>query len=442
MKRILIGLVVAGVVVAALLALRPRPMIVEMATVERRDVQEFIAEEGKARLPESMDLLIDMPVSGTLESIPVEVGDTVAHGDVIARIETYAIEQQIQALRARVRQAEAQTEGVDIAKPKPEDLEVAALRVAEQQDAVTMAETEYELARIQQADALRERDRFQRLRDAGAISQAEMDAAQLALDAASRALERAEAARAAVQKGLEQARLAEQLLTGSIDDNEYMRRVYAAEAASLTAQIAALERDLAKTVVRAPADGVVLEKHVDARRVLPAGTPLLKLGVPHATEIEIDVLSEEVGAIPLGADVEIYGQAVGAQIHGTVARIYPSAFTKISALGIEQQRVRVIASVPEEAPRLRPGTRVDVRIITATAEDVPVVPERAVFREGPGWAVMTVSKGRAAVTPVEVGLSNDEWTEIRTPLAPGDTVITELKNDLIPGMRVRAPAAP
>src|SRR5690606_26147356 len=116
--------------------------------------------------------------------------------------------------------------------------------------------------------------------------------------------------------------------------------------------------------------------------------------------------------------------------------IYPSGFMKISALGIEQQRVRTLISFDNSTLHLRPGTSLDVRIITGESENAAAVPERATFRHEGEWAVFTVKGGRAHLTPVTVGLKNDEWAEIAEGVVPGMTVVADVKNELTDGMRV------
>jgi len=154
-------------------------------------------------------------------------------------------------------------------------------------------------------------------------------------------------------------------------------------------------------------------------------------------EIECDVLSEDVTAVRPGDKVVIRGKALrGRTIEGTVERIYPAGFEKISSLGVEQQRVKTIIEFDNSEAKLRPGTSVDVEIVTAEAQGVLAVPDRAVFREGDSWAVFVIESGHAELRKVEVGLRNEDWAEIRAGLQPTDVVIAELTNDIKPGVRV------
>lgn len=418
--------------------MRPRPVVVECGHPETRTVQEYIAEEAKTRL--DLEYLVDMPVSGTLERIAWEEGDEVAAGEVLARVNTYDLEQQIRGIEARIAQVRAQITGVDISKPKIEDLDTASVRVDELSDALRIAQKEQNIAEIELANAQKDWNRVKQLRADGVASQSEYDQAERQIKALEQNAGRARLAVQAAAKNKEIAELAHKRVTGSVDDNEYMRKAYQAEIESLEAQRGILRNDLEKSVVRAPVAGPVLEKYVDSERVLMAGTPLLKMGDLASMEIECDVLSEEVVRVQPGQPVEIYGKALGTDsaFPGKVKRIYPSAFVKISSLGIEQQRVKTIISFDNGTLKLRPGTRLDVRIITAAHENALAVPERSTFRRDGQWYAFKVEDGRARLAPIVAGLRNDEWAEITHGLSTDDIIIIEPKNELEEGVRIAA----
>lgn len=435
MKRILGGLIVAVLAAVAVYTLMPQPMPVEFGTVEKRTVREYITEEAKIRLAD--EYLIDAPVSGTAFAIEREVGDFVKQGDVLMRMDTLALEQQILGLEARIRQSRAQESSVDVLKPKEEDLSSAEMRVKEATDALEMTERERRIVAINFDEAEKEYARARKLVGEGVASQSMLDEAERIYKGLQQQIARADIAASAARKGLELAKLASSRVEGSVDDNEYMRDVYSAEVEYLEAQKAILENDLARMVITAPVSGPILEKYLDSQRVIMAGTPLLKMGDLNSMDIECDVLSEEVPRISLGDPVEIYGKALqGVTLAGKVKRIYPSAFRKISALGIEQQRVKVLIEYDVQSAELLTGTRVDLRIITEQAEDALAVPERATFRAEGKWYVFAVKSGRAVLNEVKVGLKNDEWSQIEDSLQAGDVIVAEPKNGLKDGMRV------
>lgn len=434
-KYIVIGVIAVVALAGAFVALRGPAVAVATTHPKRLDVRAYVAEDAKTRL--AYEYVIDMPVSGTLERIQLEVGDYVEKGQVVAVIDPYDLKQRLQQAEAQIKQRKAQILGVDVAKPKPEDIQSAKIRVAEMTHAIEIARKAQSIAQANFNEAKLEFDRAQGLFNAGAASQSYLDEAKMRYTAfeaelAQRALEIERAGQA-----LDQAKLAEQRLVGSIDDNEYQRDVLLAEIAALESEYAILKEDVGKTNIEAPVSGPVLEKFIENRRVLIEGQEILRLGDMASIEIECDVLSEEISAVSPGDKVLIHGKALmGKTIEGSVKRIYPSGFLKISALGVEQQRVKTIIAFDNAEAKLRPGTSVDVEIVTEEAPNAIAVPDRAVFRNGDRWAVFTVQGGRATLTPVEVGIRNENWAEIREGLAEEDEVVSELTNNLADGVRV------
>lgn len=409
---------------------------VEMFEVSRRDVAQRLSEDAVTRLAD--EFVVDMPVSGTLTRLEWEVGDHVKKGGVIAQVEPFELQQGVREIEAAIRQLEAQLEGVDIAKPKEEDIETAELRVREARDAEAIAKRELTIATVDYEEAEKKYRRAQELLRQNAVSQSFYDEAERAYKSLQENIERAKLGVEASQKAREIAEIALRRLTESIDDNEYMREAYHAEIEGLKSRLQVMKRDLDKTEIRSPVSGPVLELYVEDQRVLAAGSPILRVGDMDSVEIECDVLSEEVSAVKPGQKVEISGKALqGRVVHGRVERIHPSGFKKLSALGIEQQRVRVIISFDPSDTELRPGTSVDVTIITDEQQNVLAVPERSTFKNEGQWSVFVVEGGKARLRPVELGLKNDEWAEVKEGLEQGDLIITEPSNSIADGMRVK-----
>jgi len=209
------------------------------------------------------------------------------------------------------------------------------------------------------------------------------------------------------------------------------------------------ERDRVRGLMTSPVDGVVLERVETNERSVPDGTVLLKIGNLDELEVEADVLSQDVVRVREGQPVEIYGPAVGtAGARGTVARIYPAGFTKVSSLGVEQQRVKVVIALAsgererlQETQDLGVGYRVRVRIFTAEKAAALVVPRSAIFRGPDGrWQVYAVRDGRARLANIDVGLMNDERVEVAGGVAEGEAVVLAPESTLIDGTRVTTAA--
>jgi len=206
------------------------------------------------------------------------------------------------------------------------------------------------------------------------------------------------------------------------------------------------ERDLDRSPLISPIDGVVLKRYVENEVVLGAGDSLLDIGDPAALEVTAEILTEEAGAISPGDPVEIFGPAVGAEsIRGTVRRIFPEGFTKISSLGVEQQRVKVKVEIdPEDLEKLRSSGRnfgvqyrVRVRIYTDEKKNAVIIPRTALFRGPAGeWQAFTVRDGKARLVKLKLGLTNDRQAEVTDGLAAGDTVIIAPPTTVKDGTRV------
>jgi len=435
-RYLIIALVVLAAAAGVWLMLRPSPLVVQTAPVVRRDVREVIVEDAETRLPRTYT--VDMPLSGTVSRVPVEPGDKVEEGQMIATIDVFDTEQEIRSLQARIEQARAQIEGVEATRPKPKDIQAANVRAEQAADAVTIAQENLKTARVNLADARRELQRQQNLFEKNIVSERAVEQAEVQVQNLEQEVQRMRAAFEAAQKDRRAAELDAASLEESVDDNEYLREVYQAEIQSLEASLAALRNNLNKAEIKAPMNGTVLERHVEGGVFLPAGTALATLGNLENVELQIDVLSEEVPRVAIGDAVELTGKALrGRTVMGKVTQIYPAGFSVISALGIEQQRIRVIARFDNSQLQLRPGTDIDARIVTAVSENALAVPERAVFRREGAYYVFTVENGHAVLIPVEVGLRSDDWAEISSGLDEGDIVVTEHSVELEEGAQVR-----
>ncbi len=200
-------------------------------------------------------------------------------------------------------------------------------------------------------------------------------------------------------------------------------------------------------VMKSPVDGVVLRRFVEDEQFLSAGTELLSIGQLDALEVEVDVLSQDVVRVTPGDPVEVYGPAVGGGVGhgvaGTVDKIYPAGFTKVSSLGVEQQRVKVVVRMPPDVVQLLRDKevgvdyRVRVRIFTDGQADALLVPRSALFRGPDGqWQLFAVQWGQAKLCKVEVGLLNDAHAQVLSGLSEGEQVILAPETTLAHGTRV------
>jgi HlyD family secretion protein len=189
------------------------------------------------------------------------------------------------------------------------------------------------------------------------------------------------------------------------------------------------------TVV-APVAGRVLRVVRDSAGPVVAGAPLVELGDPRALEIVVDVLSSDAVRIATGMPVALEAWGGEHPLRGEVRSVEPSAFTRISALGVEEQRVKVIVAIADPPAELGDGFRVEARIFTWRGDRVMTVPASAVFRDKDRWAVYAVEGGRARARPVEIGHRGRLDVEIVSGLLPGTAVILHPTDQIRDGIAI------
>jgi HlyD family secretion protein len=218
-----------------------------------------------------------------------------------------------------------------------------------------------------------------------------------------------------------------------------------ARAAALNAEVGAARAALlggtgspgAVVLVRSPVSGTVLRIHEQSERVVPAGTPLLAIGDALHLEVVVDVLSTDAVGIEPGAVMRLVEWGGPGELEARVHTVAPQGFTKVSTLGVEEQRVEVIGALPGAPPALGDAYRVEVRIVTWSAPDVLKVANSALFRTGELWSVLVVESGRARLRQVVVDHRGETETEIVSGVEPGETLIRFPSDRIRAGTRVR-----
>ncbi|MBL9202019.1 MAG: HlyD family efflux transporter periplasmic adaptor subunit [Opitutaceae bacterium] len=383
---VLVALIVVG--------LWPRAVSVEVATVTQGPLVVTVDEEGMTRVKHRY--AITAPVAGQLRRIDWKAGAAVEAGQtVLATLEPGGSDfldarSQAQA-EARVRAAEAARDGALAQRGRAE----AAARMF-----------------------TTDRERAKALRDRGVLSAQEFDAAQMRADTAAQEARAADFALKVAEFELQQA------------------RAIAGRGATEKA-IGAAE----PLVIKSPVSGRILRVFQESARMVPAGYALLEIGDPTDLEVRIEVLSRDGVAITPGARVMLERWGGAEHLAARVRLVEPSAFTKISALGVEEQRVYVIADFTdpiERRPTLGDSFRVEARIVTWEKASALRVPAGALFRRGNEWRAFVVEAGRAKMRRVQAGRSNGVETEVLDGLAAGERVVVYPGDKVSDGSRVAA----
>ncbi|HET9953992.1 MAG TPA: HlyD family efflux transporter periplasmic adaptor subunit [Polyangiaceae bacterium] len=381
---VVVALVVGTLIVIAVL---PKPIPVERASVTRGVLRVTVDEVGRARVRDRY--IISAPLAGNVSRAELRAGDRIRPGTVLARIAP--LEAPMLDPRSRT-QAEAR---------------VLAAAASERQarSAVLRAKLSLEQEKT-------EADQNRKLAESGSLSP----------NALSRSI------------------LSERLRKEELASAEFAAQMAAYEVAQARAMLARSEpsKALDQIEVVSPISGRVLSVLRESAGVIQAGTQLLEIGDPGALELVSDVLTSDAVSINSGAPAKVVRWG-GADLDAHVRLIEPSAFTRISALGVEEQRVHVILDL--DAPRaswesLGDGYRVEVRIVTWEVHDATLVPASALFRSGSGFAVFGIEQGRARIRQVELGRSNGIETEVIRGLRAGDPVVLHPSDRVSDGVRV------
>ncbi len=417
--------------------LHGRPAAVDLANVTRGPVREVVEEEGETRVTERF--VVSAPVDGRLERLELDAADPVEKGQVVAQIDPLPLQTTLAETRARIRSLEERKSGVDTKRPKPEEIERAKNleTQADEASAVARHQLEQLVAAHEKAGKDLERVRSTVRQQVEPVT--ELDAA-VAAEAESRAQVEAQEVRVKIADlATGAARLERQVLVSRLEDFDWEEKDYAQQIAALEAELSKVEDDLHRTDIRAPVAGVVLRRDKESEQVVSAGTSILEIGNLARLEVQADFLSEDAAHMRKGMPAEVFGRSLGTRVvSGTISRIHPSAFTKVSSLGVEQQRVTVVVEVDAEDTGLGDRYRVQVRAILDARDEAVLVPEGALFRQEGTWHAFRVTDGAADLVAVTTGIGDGRNREVLSGLAPGDRVILHPDATITEGTPVKS----
>jgi HlyD family secretion protein len=390
------GLALVGAFLA--FAFWPRPVLVDFGAVERGPMSVTIDEEGKTRIKERY--VVSAPITGRLLRLEIEPGDEVVGGETIVARMTPVLPAALD-----VRTEEQAKAAIEAAK--------AALSLARAEERRAKADAAYAEEELARARALFRSETI-----------------------AKQALDRAEALRASAVAAREAAGAAVVMRAAELDRAE--KTLIGPEDAGNQGASQPPPSDIIP--IRAPVSGHVLQVFQKSEATLPAGASILEIGDPHTDlEILVELLSSDAVKVSAGDPVLIDKWGGEEILMGEVDRVEPLAFTKVSALGVEEQRVNTIIKLSDpriDLERLGHGFRVEARIVIWSDDDALVVPTSALFRNNAGWAVYSAVDGRARLSPISVGRNNGVEAQIERGLSEGDTVILFPSGEIEDGTRI------
>jgi len=380
------GLIAAGLLAVIAYAFLPEPIEVETVRATTGPIAVTIEEEGRAAVRQRYT--VSAPIPGSLLRLRAKPGEWVAAGSPLLQILPAPLDQRTRAqLTARAAAAQDNVERA--------------------QAAARIARAAFEFARSEQA-------RAETLGTAGALSRGEVELATTRMQSAEGELRAAEAASRSAAHDAEEARAA-------------------------LASPSQIGRAGDVAVVRAPVSGTVLRVFQESERVVGAGTPLVELGDPADLEVVVDLLSSDAVRVPDGARVVLDHWGGAGTLSGRVRLVEPASFLKVSALGVEEQRVNVFIELIDPRARwdrLGDGYAMNVRIVTDERAGIVKIPAGAVFRDGEHWGVFVVDGDRARQRPVTIGLHSGQEVEVTKGVVEGEELILHPTAKVADGVRV------
>lgn len=379
-------------------------VVAETYKVGRGEISEYVEETGTVK--SRGERIIYSNTAGEVKNIEVDEGDSVKKEAVLVQMDSDKTDLEIKSLDAQIQGLKATYK--------------EAIKPVDKQK-IDKAEAKVETAKANLDEAKRDLKNSKKLYENGAIALDDYKAAQNNLVLQENVLKIAENDLTLLKKGV----------SGNI------RNQYEAQIAELVYQKEILEKTKGDLIITAPADGIVTEIFVKEGAYVQPGTDILEIGNIKELYVEVDVLASEVGDIKEGGLAIIYSDDLGInELKGTVEKIYPKAFSKVSDLGIEQKRVRIDISIPQSS-KLKMGYDVDSKFQLWSKNDTLIVPDNTIFDFEDGKYVFVVENGKAALREVETGLEGEDFIEIKSGLKEGEKVIVSPDEDIKEGINVK-----
>jgi HlyD family secretion protein len=372
----------------------PKPVGVDVREVVSETLSVTVTEEGKTRVIDRY--IVSAPIAGYARRVELEVGDGVSNGQVIVHLDP---------MRSGTLDPRSQAEAEAAVNTA-----VAALNAATESVEATRAEADL---------AQNEYERIRRVANQGLLSQGALDAARADWRSSQARLRSAEFNVEVARGGLESARAAVEFS--------------AAEPGGSGEHVS--------VAVSSPVQGRVLKVIHESEGVVIQGQPLVEVGDPGALEIEVEMLSVDAVRVHEGMSVRFLRWGGDQALEGVVKRVEPTGFTKISALGVEEQRVLVICDISsdyEQWRELGDGYRVEAEFILWEEDDTLQVPASALFRNGEQWAVFQIVNGTVQITMVELGARSGLAAQVISGLSAGDEVVIYPSDNVVDGVKVEA----
>ena len=442
---ILVGvLIAAGLLIYMLQGGGPQ---VEVIAASQEPIQEYVDEQGKTRLPRIYQ--VSMPFDARVGEITLEEGDHVKAGEVVARVVQEDVEAEYAAAKASVERLDASIRETADKTVERTTEQQAEYFVESMVNTVEAAKTQMTASRSRLEYATTYLGRVAKLIAQGGKTEDDLDRAELQKVESETEFQTDALTYQAILSIDAATKLLPSMVSQYIDRKDLSVAVLQQEKAEAEARLRTAKLRLDRSKMTSPVDGIVLTKEQTSEQQAAAGTLLLEIGRMEQLEVEAEILSQDATRIKPGNRAEIYGPSLGRKagdgIPLTVQRVNPAGFTKVSSLGVEQQRVLVVLQFDSQQIRevleehgLGVEYRVQVRIYTDEKPQALVIPRSAIFRDTSGaWQAFVESGGRLERRTIKLGLMNDLRVEVVAGIEPGEQVLVSPESSLSNGDRVR-----
>ena len=414
-----------------------KPREIETAKPYSGEIRESFSEPAKTRLAKTWP--ITMPIDGRIERIELEPGDAVKAQQELVKFDALSLNQSVVEARASVKEFEE-----NIKVQENEALENTAKIDALQsikaaQESLKAAAAQVEAEQKRSVRANKELVRIEKLFNERAVPEGSLDDARLHAETSLIELRKQEFYLTAFRFVLVAIKLGPQAIDDWLGRKAMQKQVYVQQLAQAQARLARAEHDLRLARIHSPIEGVVLERFEQGDSTLSAGQRLLLLGSLDELEVIADVLTQDAMRLQPGSRVILKPASRLEPLEGRVKKIEPAGFTKLSSLGVEQQRVNVIVWIAKRPKNLGVGYRVQARFITGEKKQALIVPRTAVMQAPDGsYYVFKVTGGTLSKAVVEIGLRSDLELEITRGLSEADAIVAVPDTTLKEGEAVEA----
>ena len=378
---------------------------VETSVVEKGEIKQYIEDTAVVQSNKKQTAYIEG--AGKINSIKVNVGDSVKKGDVLLTMDKDDLELKLKDANSKIEAAKAQLASTDSSNY------VNKIEIA--QAAVDVAKVNYE-------SISRDLNNAKTLFESGAISQQELNKAEDAYKNAEATFKSANFQLEDVKDGVP----------------DYVKDGYIAGIEQAIILRDSIMREIEKQQVLASIDGIIIEKLVDENSIGVVGTAAFLIGDIKSLELEGNILSDDIYKVQIGDEVEVSGKAIGdSTVKGKVVKIAPEAKSITSSLGVNQKRVKVTIEISDDANLLKLGYDLDIKIITETKSDTLVVPDSSVFDYKGNSCVFIVDSGKAVIRQIKKGIESEKTIEVVEGLNEGDIIILKPDNNITEGMKIK-----